>query len=106
MGNPDILKPSAPTYDDDDDGDEDDEMDGTLHLCHENVEIVLDEVRPYLIADGGNVNLIEIDGPIVKLELVGACSSCPSSTVTMKSGIERALKAKIPEIEAIEEVTP
>ena len=81
LGNPDMLKPSAPIYDDDDD---DDDMDGTLHLCPENVEKVLDEVRPYLISDGGNVKLVEIDGAIVKLELVGACSSCPSSTVTMK----------------------
>ena len=97
-----MLKSSPPTFDDDDD---DDDMDGTLYLCTENVEKVLDEVRPYLISDGGNVNLVEIDGAIVKLELVGACSSCPSSTTTMKMGIERALMEKIPEIESIEEVT-
>lgn len=106
LGNPDMLKPkSSQNIELDDEEDDDDDMDGTLHLCTENVEKVLDELRPYLISDGGNVRLVEIDGPIVKLELEGACSSCPSSTVTMSMGIIRALKEKIPEIEDIEEVT-
>ena len=74
-------------------------LDGTLVLTTENVEKVLDEVRPYLINDGGNVKLVGIDGPVVKLELEGACGSCPSSTVTMTMGIERALKEQIPEIQ-------
>lgn len=59
-----------------------------------------------MINDGGNVKLVGIDGPIVKLELEGACGSCPSSTTTMTMGIERALKEKIPEIEVIEQVMP
>ena len=50
-----------------------------LELTVENVEKVLDEMRPYLQSDGGNVRLAEIDGPIVRLELQGACGSCPSS---------------------------
>ncbi|CAI9103783.1 OLC1v1002334C1 [Oldenlandia corymbosa var. corymbosa] len=75
-----------------------------LPLTVENVESVLDEVRPYLIADGGNVALHEIDGNIVKLKLQGACGSCPSSTVTMKMGIERRLMEKIPEVVAVEAV--
>ena len=56
------------------------------------------------MADGGNVEFIEIDGPIVKLKLNGACGSCPSSTVTMTMGIERRLKERIPEIIEIEQV--
>ena len=60
-------------------------------------------MRPYLIADGGNVELVEIDGPIVKLRLQGACGTCPSSTMTLKMGIERRLKEFIPEIEEVEQ---
>ncbi|KAG4153314.1 hypothetical protein ERO13_D04G176400v2 [Gossypium hirsutum] len=76
-----------------------------LPLTAENVENVLDEVRPYLIADGGNVALHEIDGNVVRLKLQGACGSCPSSVMTMKMGIERRLMEKIPEIVAVEPVT-
>ena len=76
--------------------------DGTLVLTTENVEKVLDEVRPYLINDGGNVKLVSIDGPVVKVELEGACGSCISSTTTMTMGIERALKEQIPEIQVVE----
>jgi Fe-S cluster biogenesis protein NfuA len=53
-------------------------------------------VRPYLMADGGNVELVEIDGLVVRLKLNGACGSCPSSMTTMKMGIERRLVEKIP----------
>lgn len=67
-------------------------------LTKENVENVLDELRPYLAADGGNVELVEIEGPVVNLRLQGACSSCPSSTMTLKMGIERKLREEIPEI--------
>lgn len=75
-----------------------------LPLTAENVENVLDEIRPYLIADGGNVALHEIDGNVVRLKLQGACGSCPSSVMTMKMGIERRLMEKIPEIVAVESV--
>lgn len=64
----------------------------------------MDEIRPYLIADGGNVVLHEIDGNVVKLKLQGACGSCPSSVTTMKLGIERRLMEKIPEIVAVESI--
>ena len=74
-----------------------------LALTSENVETVLDELRPYLMADGGNVELVEIEGPIVKLRLQGACGSCPSSTMTLKMGIERRLREKIPEIAEVEQ---
>lgn len=78
--------------------------DTKLALTPENVESVLDELRPYLMADGGNVELVEIDGPIVKLRLQGACGSCPSSTMTLKMGIERRLREFIPEIAEVEQV--
>ncbi|MEL6442441.1 MAG: NifU family protein [Cyanobacteria bacterium J06621_8] len=76
----------------------------TLALTQDNVEQVLDELRPYLMADGGNVELTEIEGPIVKLRLQGACGSCPSSAMTLKMGIERRLREKIPEIAEVEQV--
>ncbi|THG00940.1 hypothetical protein TEA_001343 [Camellia sinensis var. sinensis] len=75
-----------------------------LPLTAENVESVLDEIRPYLIADGGNVALHEIDGNVVRLKLQGACGSCPSSVMTMKMGIERRLMEKMPEIVAVEPI--
>ena len=75
-----------------------------LALTADNVETTLDEMRPYLMADGGNVELVEIDGPIVKLRLQGACGSCPSSTMTLRMGIERRLKEIIPEIAEVEQV--
>jgi Fe-S cluster biogenesis protein NfuA len=75
-----------------------------LALTNEHVEQVLDELRPYLMADGGNVELVEIDGPTVKLRLQGACGSCPSSTMTLRMGIERRLREKIPEIAEVEQV--
>ncbi|KAG7984087.1 hypothetical protein I3843_04G139400 [Carya illinoinensis] len=75
-----------------------------LPLTAENVESVLDEIRPYLIADGGNVALHEIDGNVVRLKLQGACGSCPSSVMTMKMGIECRLMEKIPEIVAVEPI--
>ncbi|HEY9882531.1 MAG TPA: NifU family protein [Thermosynechococcaceae cyanobacterium] len=76
----------------------------TLELTPVNVETVLDEMRPYLMADGGNVELVEIDGPIVKLRLQGACGSCPSSAMTLRMGIERRLREFIPEIAEVEQV--
>lgn len=54
------------------------------------------QVRPYLMADGGNVELVEIDGLVVKLRLKGACGSCPSSLTTMKMGIQRRMQERIP----------
>jgi len=73
-------------------------------LTIENVERVLDELRPYLMADGGNVEIVEIDGPVVKVRLQGACGSCPSSTMTLKMGIERKLREAIPEVSEVVQV--
>ncbi|XP_050367624.1 nifU-like protein 1, chloroplastic [Argentina anserina] len=65
-----------------------------LELTVPNVDLVLDDVRPYLIADGGNVGVVSVEDGVVSLKLQGACGSCPSSTTTMKMGIERVLKEK------------
>jgi Fe-S cluster biogenesis protein NfuA len=75
-----------------------------MELTVENVETVLDEMRPYLMSDGGNVELVELDGPIVKLRLQGACGSCPSSTMTLRMGLERRLRERIPEIAEVEQI--
>ena len=76
----------------------------TMALTNENVEKVLDELRPFLMADGGNVEVGEIDGPIVKVRLQGACGSCPSSTMTLKMGIERKMRESIPEVSEVVQV--
>ncbi|MBA0592549.1 nifU-like protein 1, chloroplastic [Gossypium raimondii] len=65
-----------------------------FELTAQNVDLVLDDVRPYLIADGGNVDVLSVEDGIISLKLQGACESCPSSTTTMKMGIERVLKEK------------
>ena len=76
----------------------------TMALTNENVETVLEELRPFLKADGGDVEVVEIDGPVVKVRLQGACGSCPSSTMTLKMGIERKLREMIPEVSEVIQV--
>ena len=76
----------------------------SMALTLENVEKVLDELRPFLMADGGNVEVVELDGPIVKVRLQGACGSCPSSTMTLKMGIERKMRESIPEVSEVVQV--
>jgi len=68
----------------------------------EKVEKVLDEIRPMLIRDGGNVELVSIDDGVVKVRLQGACAGCPMSQMTLRNGIERVLKEKVPEVIAVE----
>lgn len=67
----------------------------------EKVEKALDKVRPSLMADGGNVELVDVNGGVVKVKLTGACGGCPMSQMTLKMGIERVLKQEIPEIEEV-----
>lgn len=68
----------------------------------ERVEAALEKIRPFLLADGGNVKVLEItDDMVVRLELEGACESCPMSHMTMKAGIEEAIKRDIPEIKGV-----
>jgi Fe-S cluster biogenesis protein NfuA len=59
---------------------------------------VLDKVRPYLVRDGGDVELVGVEGGTVKVKLVGHCAGCPHSAMTLKNGIERILKQEIPEV--------
>ena len=68
----------------------------------EKVEKVLNEIRPMLQRDGGNVELVSIEGGVVKVRLQGACAGCPMSQMTQRNGIERVLKDKIPEVTAVE----
>ena len=69
------------------------------------VEQALDNVRPYLIADGGNVKVLEItENNIVKLEFVGSCGSCPMSSMTFKAGLEEAILKNVPEILGVEAI--
>lgn len=70
----------------------------------EPVEEVLNKLRPFLQRDGGDVELVDIEDGIVKVRLIGACGSCPSSTITLKAGIERALLEEVPGVTEIEQV--
>ena len=71
----------------------------------EKVQAVLNQVRPALQADGGDVELVDVtDDGIVSVRLTGACGSCPMSTMTLKMGIERTLKANIPEVKEVVQV--
>ncbi|MDI6605838.1 MAG: NifU family protein [Candidatus Omnitrophota bacterium] len=68
----------------------------------EKVEKALEKVRPMLMADGGNIELVDVsDDGVVKLKLTGACGSCPMSSMTLKMGVERVLKEEVPEIKEV-----
>ncbi|WP_209332189.1 NifU family protein [Lunatimonas salinarum] len=69
------------------------------------IEVALDTIRPYLEADGGNVKVVDLtEDMVLKLELMGTCSSCPMSAMTLKAGVEEAIKKAIPEIVKVEAV--
>lgn len=70
----------------------------------EQVEEILDRLRPMLMADGGNIELIDVKDGEVFVQLVGACGMCPSSTMTLKLGVERAIKEALPEIKRVVQV--
>lgn len=71
----------------------------------EKVKAVLDEIRPALQADGGDVELVDVTKEgVVRVRLVGACAGCPMSTMTLAFGIERTLKERVPEIKRVEAV--
>jgi len=67
----------------------------------EKVEAALAKVRPMLLADGGDVQLIDVEDGVVKLKLTGACGGCPMATMTLKGGIERVLKEQVPEVKEV-----
>jgi Fe-S cluster biogenesis protein NfuA len=70
-------------------------------MMQDKVEELLDKIRPVLVRDGGNVELVEFIDGTVKVKLVGACADCPMSTMTLKNGIERILKQEIPEVKEV-----
>ncbi len=71
---------------------------------YDQVLEVLDKLRPFLQRDGGDCELVDVEDGVVKLKLVGACGSCPSSTITLKAGIERALMEEVEGIREVEQV--
>jgi len=70
-------------------------------VTKENVEVVLNKIRPSLQADGGDVELVDVADGTVKVRLTGACGGCPMSTLTLKMGIERILKKELPEVKEV-----
>ena len=68
----------------------------------DKVTKVMEEIRPLLQADGGDVELVDIEDGVVKVRLKGACAGCPGAQMTLKMGIERKLKAEIPEVKSVE----
>ena len=71
----------------------------------EQVERVINRIRPAVQMDGGDIELIDVVDGLVKLRLVGSCQGCPSSTMTLKMGIERAIRAEVPEITGVEAIS-
>jgi Fe-S cluster biogenesis protein NfuA len=70
------------------------------------IEVALEEIRPFLEADGGDINFIELtDNWVVKVKLVGACSSCNISMMTLKNGVEMAVKRAVPEVKEVIEIS-
>lgn len=68
------------------------------------VKKVLDEIRPYIQMDGGDVDFVKIEDNVLYLQMVGACHGCPSAAMTLKMGIERRIRAEVPEIVSVEAV--
>ena len=68
----------------------------------EKIEAALDKIRPVLMADGGNVELVDAsDEGVIKLRLTGACGGCPMATMTLKQGVERVLREELPEVKEV-----
>jgi len=73
-------------------------------MMKERVQKSLEKIRPMLQADGGDVELVDVEDGVVKVRLQGACAGCPMSQMTLKNGIERLLKQEIPEVKSVESV--
>jgi len=67
----------------------------------EKVEAALEQIRPALLADGGDVELVDVNDGVVKLRLRGACGGCPMATITLRHGIEQVLKEQVPEVKEV-----
>jgi len=70
----------------------------------EKVQMVIDRIRPYLQADGGDIELVDVVDDVVKVKLKGACVGCPMAQLTLKRGVEAYIKKELPEIKAVESV--
>jgi len=70
----------------------------------EKVEKIIADIRPLLQADGGDVELVDVEDGVVKVRLKGACHGCPGALYTLKNGIEQRLKTLIPEVKSVEAV--
>jgi Fe-S cluster biogenesis protein NfuA len=71
----------------------------------EKVQKVIDQIRPNLQADGGDIELVDVTAEgVVKVKLQGACHGCPGAAMTLKMGVERLLKANVPEVSSVENV--
>lgn len=79
-------------------------MTTSQETMYEQVEEVLNKLRPFLLRDGGDCELVDVEDGVVNLRLLGACGTCPSSTITLKAGIERALLEEVPGFVEIEQV--
>ena len=73
----------------------------TSQEIHSNVEKALDEIRPFLMSDGGNIKLLSIEDTIVKVQLEGACTGCSVNQMTLKNGVEATIKKYAPQIEEV-----
>ncbi|TRN40605.1 NifU family protein [Staphylococcus pseudintermedius] len=71
---------------------------------YDQVAEVIEKLRPFLLRDGGDCELVDVEDGIVKLQLLGACGTCPSSTITLKAGIERTLVEEVPGVVEVEQV--
>jgi Fe-S cluster biogenesis protein NfuA len=67
----------------------------------EKIQVAIDRVRPALQADGGDVELVEVKDRVVSVRLTGACGGCPMATMTLRNGIERAIKEEVPEVKEV-----
>jgi len=72
----------------------------------DKIEVALDEIRPFLEADGGDINFIELtDEMVVKVKLIGACQSCNISMMTLKNGVEVVIKRAVPQVKEVIEIS-
>lgn len=75
-----------------------------VETIEQKVQSALAEIKPQIQADGGDIELVAIEGSIVKVKLKGACSGCPMAAMTLKQGVERIIKARVPEITQVDSV--
>jgi Fe-S cluster biogenesis protein NfuA len=73
-------------------------------MTKDEVQVVLDKIRPALQADGGDVELVDVEDGVVKVRLQGACRGCPMSQLTLANGVERVLKEHLPAVERVEAI--